>query len=256
MTDFVMETLTTDGWQQISSAKRYWRLEAKVDLDGTGWVVDPVWGGQGSLVLSRTVYVAGPSMADVPVAALACSAGTFAVVEDASGGVNVKVFRLSGSATVTLFLFSRRPPPDPGFGDVMWDASGTVIWSILTPILRPLGTLDNNGYAGLPLAGRSCAHIPQRRAFSNERIWTVGGLGSCTYTGTSGQPTQGYDVRYKDTETKWMVACSSASAAIDARQYTPTSASPFQCAQSPSTPGADYALQGTCRSLIIDVTNY
>lgn len=246
MAEFVgHQSHTPDGYLQVTTGGRYWRFEGTIDAGSDGWTASRV-------TAVKEVFVAGYSLADQPVAALSSASGSFATIIAASGGVTIRVTRI-GSDPVLIYLFTNRRPTDPGMGAVMYDTDQLPVWSALTPVLSPIGVFDNNGYVGLPLAGRSCAHIPQRRADTNELIFTTGGLGSCTYSGPSGAPTQGYDIRRQDRDTATFVRCQGA--AISAHGATVLgSSSPFLCSSSPSPPSGAASVQTKYRSVIIDVT--
>ncbi len=256
-----VEFYTPDGYRQLTDALRYWRLEQKSTLDASGWSSNGPWGGQGNLVVTRDLFVPGVAMSDFPTVALSSTNGTFATIAPASGGVTVTVFRVNRAnpGPVTVYVFSRRRPVDPGFGMAIYDGSGPggIIFSAMTPIIRPVGSFDNDGYTGLSLAGRQCAHIPQRRGRTTTRTFSVGGLGSCTYSGSSGTPTAGYQTRYRDREDVWLVSCSGSSVAVDGITYNPTSEVPLTCNPGfVGTPPPTYSQQPRYRSVVIDVTNY
>ena len=248
MAEFVgHQSRTPDGYLQVTTGGIYWRYEGLIDPGSTGWI--------GERVTSfKEVFVAGYSLADQPVAALSSASGSFATIVAAAGGINIRVTRI-GSDPVMIYLFTNRRPTDPGMGAVMYDANQKPVWSALTPTLNPIGVFDNAGYVGLPLAGRSCAHISQRRAATTELIFTAGNLGSCTYSGTSGTPTAGYDIRRQDRDSATLVRCQGATVSAHGATFLGSS-TPFQCSTSPTPPSGAASVQSKYRSVIIDVTNF
>lgn len=253
---FGFQTQTTDGWRQLLDSYIYFRLEQKLVLDESGWE-DTALVGAPELVRRRIIFINGLTMADRPQVAISCTTGTFATITAASGGVNITVYRIIrvSAATVTLYVMSKRPPPTTGFGLKLFNPAGTALFNLFVPIERPLGTYNNSGYAGVSLAGKQLAHIPQRFARGTIRSFRVGVLGSCTTTGTSGQPVQAYQSYYTDTTSCVFVACAGSSVSADGKTLVGPE-QPYLCSISNTgTPGDTGSQATNYRSLIIDVTN-
>lgn len=220
-------------------------------MDETGWAQDTQM--TGGLAQAKTVFFPGVLMSDFPVVACSGDVGTFAQVSAASGGVNIRVSRMTNSPAiqVTIYLFSKRPPPDPGMGYALYN-NGQIVFSILTPIMKPVGTFDNNGYSGVDLTGRTCAHLPQLRSQSSSVLYQSGGLGSCL--GPQGQPQ--YQILSTSQWQAQMVKCNGSSVSVDTKSRS-VGPIPYICTASPQAyTGSNQTSAPNYKSLIIDVTNF
>ncbi|MBB5709451.1 hypothetical protein [Sphingomonas xinjiangensis] len=253
---FGFETYTPDGRRQLLDTYRYFRLETKQVLDESNWTQNEQL-VSGGLSTCKVVFVPGISLADTPMVALSCESGTMARVSDVSGGINVTIHRISRTRkdTVTMYVFSTRRPPDPNYGMGLYDANGQILFSITTPIVKPLGTYENGTYTGVSMEGRTCAHVSQRWSNTVELVFSEGGFGSCSTTGTSGSIVQGYQSYRQDRTLLRLVKCIGSTISVDQTNYT-SSLSPWICSTFPrGAQSSVYSIQPNYRSLVIDVTN-
>lgn len=239
------ETSTPDGRLQLLTNQIYFRLEQKIEIPAGsgGWVGN-----------YRDVSTGGLGAGDIPLLAIASPAATWAEV------VGVGVWRVYTTSTLqphVLYIFSQRRPPVSAHmsGAELYATDGSILWSSDYPIMRPLGVLSNpapGSYSGVSLAGRSVAHIPQKRETTYALTFTSAGIGSCYYSSV-----QGYQVYRRDQQAKtgvvaWGSSVSGSGSAFseDTGQYQ------YMCAPSASSiPLSQQISSVGWRSLIIDVTN-
>jgi hypothetical protein len=249
-----METTTPDGRVQLTTDMIYFRLEQKIDLpaDSNGWAQFGTGSGQ------RDIFVAGLTVADGPLLALASQSFTWAeIVGTSGGGITWRVYR-SGTNAVTLYVFSQRRPPVSAHmaGCELYEYAGPIVYSSDYPIIRPLGMLTNPApgtYSGVSLAGRSVAHVPIKQEVTSAVSFTSAGIGSCYYSSV-----QGYQIYRRDQWSRGGVVAWGNSVSGSGNAFFQDSGTfQYQCVPSASAIPASQQVSSTggWRSMIIDVTN-
>ncbi len=237
--------LTDDGYLQITDSQIYFRQEGKASLDAStsGW---GQYGNQGGSF--RDVTFTGPSLSDAPMLALSSAAGTWAkLIASSAGSLTYRITR-TGAQVVDMYLFSARRPPATGGEFRLYDDSGNCIVNNAYPIARPIGMLTRDGYSGVSVAGRKCAHVPLKQETATYNLYQSNGLGSCTF---NGQPA------YQITNTTgWIEGQVIATTGQVAGQTLRSVIGPvnYQCMQSNSPPiGSNFA-SVEWQAMILDVT--
>lgn len=244
----LIETWTDDGHLQITDDQIYFILEQKVSFDGsnTGW---GQYGNSGGT--SRDVTFSGITLADAPMVAINSEAVTWArLISSTPTSLTYRISRGS-SLAVNIFLFSkRRPPNDSGLVCLYADDGGCIFNSDFK-VARPLGNYTQAGYSGIPIAGRTLAHVPQKLETANFNLFQNQGLGSCTINGNAA---------YQVTNTTgWSEVHVRAGVGVLDRNVVSSQIGPIQYACVASTSGVplgqSYSSSGW-GSLILDVTKY
>lgn len=171
---------TADGVLQLTDNQVYFRLEGSQSLPGSasGW---SQYGNQGGSY--RDVTFSGIDSNAAHMLALSSAASTWCkVMSTTATTITYRITRTSGQV-VDLYLFSSRRPPKSGGQFRLYHDDGGCLVNNAYPIVRPMGVITRNGYSGVSVAGRKCAHVPQKQGTATYNIYQSQGLGSCTFNG-------------------------------------------------------------------------
>lgn len=246
---------TEDGVVQVSDADVHFSLFQKGTLPETGWTLEADTSGEG-YAFQYNLTITGHSLSDSPMLAISSKRGTWhSLVDSTSNSLTFRIYRvLQGSPddTVRWFLFSRKViPPHSGSPIKIRNASGDIVFSGSYPPARILGKIDQNGYSGLPVAGRLCAHVPVKQGVSSFRTLFSGQYGSCMTSGSY----PGYQVYESRLSSRTSIIASDSSAIAGPNRGLNIQAIALYC--SPSMVNQNnYSVSDGFMSLILDVTNY
>lgn len=210
------------------------------------------WVQEGSTSVSLQVTFNGVSRDHLPLMALHSSRSTWATLTSSTATSVTYTIFATGSGSVEYFLFTSRPPPaNPSrCGLELYNAAGVRVFASDYPPMRPLGTLDNDGYEGLALSGRKLAHVPViMESYSFLEI-SSGGLGTCQISGTT---TAGYQLRRREGWRRSAVRAGTGTVSYSPRTMN-IGPYPYYCSTSP-TNQINSTGYPNFKSLIIDVTN-
>lgn len=242
-----LEVVTPDGHLQLTTDLLYFRFEGKTTLNNTGW---SQWGTTGSY---RDVTFNGPGANDAPMLALSCTAGVWATrIAATTTSVTFRVYRVSaGGASVTCYLFSRRPPPDANAPFVLFNSAGNCVFNANYPPARPIGIYKDEVYTGLSRSGRDCAFVPQKRRTYRFNVFTKGGAGSCN----PGGGLTGYQQYITTGWSETAIVCNGSTLSLTSigSSVGPT---PHSCTTTAVVPAANTGESPGYSCLILDVTNY
>lgn len=245
---------TDDGVIQVSDSDVHFNLFEKGLLPNTGWTVEPDTSGAG-YAFQYDLTITGYSLLDSPMLAISSKRGTWhSLLGSTSNSLTFRIYRLlqgDTDDTVRWFLFSRKIiPPHSGSAIKIRNSSGDIVFSDSYPPARILGKIDQNGYIGLPVSGKICAHVPVKQLVASYRDLFSGQYGSCM---SGGMPAyQIYESRLSVRNT--IIATDSSVSAGGSRginiQAIALYCSPSMVRQTNSSVSSGFM------SLILDVTNY
>lgn len=245
---------TEDGVVQVSDADVHFSLFQKGTLPETGWSVEADTSGEG-YAFQYTLTITGHSLSDSPLLAISSKRGTWhSLVGSTSNSLTFRIYRvLQGSPddTVRWFLFSRKViPPHSGSPIKIRNASGDIVFSGSYPPARILGKIDQNGYVGLPVAGRLCAHVPVKQGMASRRTLFSAQHGSCS---SGGMP--GYQVYESRLSSRTSIIAADSSVVVGRARGLNIQAISLYCSLSMIYQD-NYSTSSGFMSLILDVTNY
>lgn len=239
---------TDTGYEQLTDSDFNFSLFTKGILTSAGntWLSEG--GNSGYVVLT----ISGYSTADVPMLALSSSSAVWGELVSSTGSsITYNVYRV-GSSDVEWFLFCKKSPPVSahGVGLRIFNSAGSLIYSSEYPIARPIGVYDQTGYTGIDITGRKLAIVPVKQRSYDFTSNTSGGLGTCTYNGT----TPGYQVYTTSGFSRTAISAGVGSLGVNPRAMS-VGPSPVYCSNTPVTQGNTRTSEGF-RALVLDVTNY
>lgn len=245
---------TEDGVVQVSDTDVHFNLFEKGVLPSTGWTLESDTSGAG-YAFQYNLTITGYSLSDSPMLAISSKRGTWhSLLSSTSNSLTFRIYRLvqgDPDDTVRWFLFSRKViPPHSGSPIKIRNANGDIVFSGSYPPARILGKLDQNGYSGLPVAGRLCAHVPVKQGVSSFRTIFSGQYGSC-----SSPAGPGYQVYESRLSTRTSIIAADSLAITGPNRGINIQGIALYC-----SPGMvnqnNYSVSGGFMSLILDVTNY
>lgn len=239
---------TEAGTIQLSNDSLFFSLVAKgvIPVDA-GWAADGPTG--------EAIFLSTPGIPDEdqPLIALHCATlGTWARRTTMNGQRGYQIIKSGGSAPIEWFIYSlRRPTITAGPNMILRDDSNNMVYSARQPALSPMGVIDQNGYAGIPVSGRKCAHVPVLERVRTARAVSYGGLGSCMQGGSY----PGYSQYFYESWSYSMTFAGNGDVGARTRSSQigpyPTGA----CMVNSTSPTTSSTFYPNYQSLIVDVTN-